>query len=73
MSLQSRTFEIGPGACRYEDNFLVETPLRSVGASEARRRGLLYVLFFFALSFLAITWQLARLPLHTRASLPVNA
>jgi hypothetical protein len=71
MSLQSRTFEIGPGACRYEDNFLVETPLRC--QRMARRRGLLYVLFFFALSFLAITWQLARLPLHTRASLPVNA
>jgi hypothetical protein len=39
MSLQSRTFEIGPGACRYEDNFLVETPLRSVGASEWRGVG----------------------------------
>jgi hypothetical protein len=70
MSLLSLTFELGSSARRYEDNFLVETPLWSVGANEWRgSRGLLYVLFFFALSFLAITWQLARLPLHTRALL----
>jgi hypothetical protein len=56
MSSQSRTFELGSSAYRYEGNFLVETPLRSGGAGEWRgSRALIYFLFFFVFSFLAIT------------------